>query len=491
MHPKSKLPEPSQNGTLQSNQRRRGSVRDTVRGAVAAGVRSSRTSRIGIAGTRRRAGGEGEAGPAEGAPITDRLSGSGLARSGGVGIAGAGVAAVSQFLVVFLVTRGVDARDAGVFFTTTATCLMVAGVLRLDAANGLIYFIVRTRGYDRDCMKGVSGYFRVALVPVVVLSLVAGGLGFSRAPALAVALPIIVCADIVVGASRGFGSMRPTALLGGLLQPVAQLVLVAAVALAANASPAGVSAAELLPIAWALPYLPVLVVGAIWLARRVPRTAYLPGTARDFWRYTGPRSLAAALQAVFQRLDIVIVAMLAGPVEAAVYTAATRFKVVGQLAGQGLAQAVQPRLVRALADGDLERARRLYQTATAWLVILTWPIWLGYAAFAPWILRIFGAAYAGGAAVALVLAVTMMFATACGMVDVVLIAAGRTTSSLANIALATALTAVLDTLLVPAYGALGAALGWAAGVVVKNLLPLVQISRWYGLRPIGPLRPVT
>jgi O-antigen/teichoic acid export membrane protein len=226
----------------------------------------------------------------------------------------------------------------------------------------------------------------------------------------------------------------------------------------------------------------------IWLARRVPRTPYLPGTARDFWRYTAPRSLAAAVQAVFQRLDIVIVAVLAGPAEAAVYTAATRFKVVGQLVGQGLAQAVQPRLVRALADGDLVHARHLYQTATMWLVILTWPIWLGYAALAPWLLRIFGEAYEGGAEVALVLSATMMFATACGMVDVVLIAAGRTTSSLVNIALATAVTVLLDVLLVPAHGALGAALGWAGGVVAKNLLPLVQISRRYGLRPIGSPR---
>ena len=84
---------------------------------------------------------------------------------------------------------------------------------------------------------------------------------------------------------------------------------------------------------------------------------------------------------MFQRLDIVIVALLAEP-PGRRYTAATRFKIVGQLAGQGLAQATQPRLVRALAEADLPRARELYQSATVWLVLLTWPIWLGYAALA-------------------------------------------------------------------------------------------------------------
>jgi O-antigen/teichoic acid export membrane protein len=188
---------------------------------------------------------------------------------------------------------------------------------------------------------------------------------------------------------------------------------------------------------------------------------------------------------VFQRLDIVIVAMLAGPAQAAIYTAATRFKVVGQLAGQGLAQAVQPRLVRALAEGDLDRARALYQAATMWLVVLTWPIWLGYAALAPWLLRVFGDAYSGGTGIALVLAATMMVATACGMVDVVLIAAGHTTTSLVNIVIATAVTVLADVSLIPAHGALGAAIGWATGMIVKNLLPLIQITRRYGLRPFG------
>lgn len=206
---------------------------------------------------------------------------------------------------------------------------------------------------------------------------------------------------------------------------------------------------------------------------------------REFWRYTGPRSAAAAIQAVFQRLDVVIVAMLAGPAAAGVYTAATRFKVVGQLVSQGLAQAAQPGLVSALAQGDLTRARELYQTTTMWLIMLTWPVWVGYAALAPWLLRVFGSGYAEGVTVALVLSATMMVATACGMVDVALIASGRTGASLVNAATAVAVTITLDVLLVPAHGALGAAVGWSVGVLVKNLLPLIQISRRYGLRPFG------
>ena len=68
-----------------------------------------------------------------------RLNGS--ARSGLAGLAGAGVGAVAQFLMVVLVTREAGQETAGAFFAATALCMMVAAILRMDAGNGLIYFI--------------------------------------------------------------------------------------------------------------------------------------------------------------------------------------------------------------------------------------------------------------------------------------------------------------------------------------------------------------
>lgn len=398
-----------------------------------------------------------------------------VARGGLAGVTGAAAGALAQFLLVVVVTRAYPAEVAGTFFTSVALALMVAGVAKLDAGNGLVFFIARAETYG---YRGISGYVRAAVVPVTVVATLAGVLLWPLLGPLSLVLPAIAVADVLLAACRGFGTMRPTVLLDGMLLPLSQLALVAAVALTGLSGTA-------LPLAWALPYLPTVVLAALALRGRAPRTPYLAGTGRDLWRHTAPRSAAGAIQAVFQRLDIVVVAALGGPVQAAVYTAATRFKVVGQLAGQGLAQAAQPRLVKALADGDLARARELYQATTMWLVLATWPIWLGYAALAPWLLRLFGPGYTSAVPVALVLAATMTAATACGLVDVVLTAAGHTTSSLLNLVAAVACTLVLDLALIPAHGALGAAIGWAGGVLVKNALPLWQLHHRYGLHPFG------
>lgn len=64
--------------------------------------------------------------------------------------------------------------------------------------------------------------------------------------------------------------------------------------------------------------------------------------AGGFWRFTAPRAFAQICQTAFQRADIVLVAALSSPREAAVYTAATRFIVISQLVTQAVQNVMQP-----------------------------------------------------------------------------------------------------------------------------------------------------
>src|SRR5204863_9846911 len=99
-----------------------------------------------------------------------------------------------------------------------------------------------------------------------------------------------------------------------------------------------------------------------------------------------------------QRVDVLLVAALAGLPAAAVYTVAGRFVVLGQFVNQAVSQAVQPRLAERLAVDDRAGTRALYRGATAWLVLETWPLYLLVAAYAPVYLGLFGPEYqrAGG-----------------------------------------------------------------------------------------------
>jgi len=429
---------------------------------------------------------------------------SGLARRGLGSLLGAGVGAVATFVLTVVVTRGAEPSEAGVFFVATSLFLVLANLCALGTQTGLVYFVARSGAIDGYAQ--VRGWLRVALVPVVVLSVVAGAVlvgsadwvgrlvetgatveesrslaGFLRL--LAVALPLVAMYEALLAATQGFHTVRPTTLVERIGRPGLQLVLVAG-ALAAGGG-------LLLPLAWVVPYAALLVVVALWLRTLVRASATLgpavrvDGAGRAFWMYTGPRGLAGLGQIALQRLDIVLVAVLLDAVSAAVYTAATRFVALSQLGNNAVAQAVQPKLAALLAVGDRAAARTVYQTATAWVVLATWPIHLAVIAVAPYVVMIFGPGYGGAEPVVMLLAGAMLVASGCGMVTVVLVMAGKTWWNLANIGVALGVTIALDLVLVPRIGIIGAGIGWAAALVIGNLLPLCQIWRTMGLHPFG------
>lgn len=429
---------------------------------------------------------------------------SGLARRGLGSLLGAGIGAVATFVLTVVVTRGAAPAEAGVFFVATSLFLVLASLCALGTQTGLVYFVARSGATDG--YRLVRGWLRVALPPVVVVSLLVGAVlagsaewvgrlvdagaapgeseslaGFLRL--LAVALPLVALYEALVAATQGFHTVRPTTLVERIGRPALQLVLVTGALLAGGGL--------LLPLAWVAPYAALLVVVALWL-RALLRTGAgaapadrAVGDARRFWSYTGPRGLAGLGQIALQRLDIVLVAVLLDAVSAAVYTAATRFVALSQLGNNAVAQAVQPKLAALLAVGDRAAARTVYQTATAWVVIATWPIHLAVIAAAPYVVTIFGPGYGGAEPVVVLLAGAMLVATGCGMVTVVLVMAGKTWWNLANIGVALVVTIALDLVLVPRIGIIGAGIGWAAALVIGNLLPLWQIWRHLGLHPFG------
>jgi O-antigen/teichoic acid export membrane protein len=186
-----------------------------------------------------------------------------------------------------------------------------------------------------------------------------------------------------------------------------------------------------------------------------------------------------------QRLDIVLVAALLGPAQAAVYAAATRFINLIGLSNQALTNVLEPQASALFARRDTVGVMRQYQLTTGWLVALSWPICLLAMIFPAVVLAPFGAGYGVGASVVVPLAASMLFSSACGLVDLVLGMSGRTGWNLANITVALALNISLDLLLIPEVGIRGAALGWAAAVVVGNLLPILEIGWLLRIHPFG------
>jgi O-antigen/teichoic acid export membrane protein len=444
-------------------------------------------------------------------PPSDAAGIAEIARGSTLNLVGAAVAAAATVGVTVLVARAFTRPVAGAFFTATSLFVIVEMAANLGAYTGLIYFIPRLRATGDD--DRIRVMLRRAIAPVVLASLVAAALllvfaePLARAMlaghqpsgaspgnvadavrALAAALPFAALLDTLLGATRGYRDMRPTVTLDRICRSVLQLLAVIVAGL--------LGAAALLAPLWALAYIFPAAAAWIWL-RRIRRRSLLSADPRRrpprpadsnpdrFWLYTVPRALALGAQQVLQRLDIVLVAILRGPVDAAIYTAATRFLVVGQLGNQAISMAAQPQLSRLFGLEDRLKAGAVYQTTTAWLVVLTWPLYLLAISFGPAVLSIFGHSYRTGSTVMVLLGGAMLLASCCGQVDIVLTSTGRSALSLANGLLALAVNVGVDLVLIPRYGITGAAIGWAAAIVASNLVPLAQVARIVRIHPFG------
>jgi O-antigen/teichoic acid export membrane protein len=420
-----------------------------------------------------------------------------LARGSIANLLGAAAMAISIMLVTLLVTHALSRRSAGVFFSTTSLFLLATTIGQLGTNTGIVFFLVRARSGGRS--EQIHAYVRTALRPVVITAIAMGiaiaifaqplsqlinsrhaDLSADYLRVLAFAIPLAGIENVALAATRGLGSMRPNVLVEQLGRPTLQVALVAAAL--------SLGSGTVLAFGWAFCYAPAAFAAVLWwrrMSRRLPRGGSKQPVAREFWRFTAPRSIASVAQVAMQRFDIVLVGALAGPVAAAVYTAATRFLVIGQMGNRAISLAVQPRLGEALATGDTRSAKRYYQVSTAWLILVTWPLYLMFAVFGSQLLAVFGKHYRAGSNVLLLLALVMLLATACGMVDMVLNMGGRTSWNLYNVLLSMGVQFAIDVILIPRLGIIGAAIGWGVAIALGNLVPMTQVAAVIKVHPFG------
>ncbi len=208
-------------------------------------------------------------------------------------------------------------------------------------------------------------------------------------------------------------------------------------------------------------------------------------TRAEFWRYCRPRAASAAAQIALERSDVILVSALAGPAAAGVYGTLTRFVTVGNFVVFVLGQATSPQLRRALARGDRAGAQRLLDQATAWMVLTAGPYLLLVATVAGPLLAVLDADLRVGATALSVAAVGMVGNALAGPADLTLLMLGRSRASLAVTAGALAVDVAVAIVAIGPLGLVGAALAWAAAVVVQNGAALWLVWRHGGLRPGG------
>ena len=433
-----------------------------------------------------------------------------FARDTVIKFVGSAANGIFGFLGVVVITRGLHAGKAGAFFEAFALFTILSSIAEMGADTGFMRAIPQYRALGRT--SDVRKTLLLGLAPVVPIAAIFAALMFAFAPELARVLaghgrnvqtvipflrvlapfiPLAAVTTVALAATRGFRTMVPSVVINNVFGPALRPVLVVVV-LAMGLGPVAIGAAWAAPLAIGTP---LTIAWLLFLLRRAERRDNAVGLsptkpprrlAAEFWRFSSPRAIAAVFSTLTTWLDTILVGALRSTGEAGIYTASTRYVIVGTVFIQAIVIVISPQIAGLLARREgFDRARSLLQSTTAWLVMATWPIYFTLAVFAPLFLRVFGKEFVAGQTPLMILALGVLFSTGVGPAGAVLLMGGKSSWNLINTIAALVVNVGLNLLLIPHLGMTGAAIAWVASIVVSNLLPLIQVRAFLGLSPFS------
>jgi O-antigen/teichoic acid export membrane protein len=313
--------------------------------------------------------------------------------------------------------------------------------------------------------------------------------GASLIRVLAPFLPFATGTTVALAGTRGMGIMQPFVRIQNLGIPALRVLSIAVVVMFGFGTMA-------LGLAWGMPValgLPAALIALHTLLGRVERRSRgtlaeaspLPVLAREFWRFSGPRGVAALITVALGWIDVLLVGALRSAPEAGVYAAVSRFIGVGTIALQATAFAIAPQISALLARDRRGEASRLFASATGWVVAASWPVYLSLAIFAPLLLRMFGPGFAAGQDSLTILALAMLVYVGVGNNKTVLLMAGGSGLNVVITGSWLVISLLLDFILIPRYGIEGAAVAYAVAIVGENLTTSIAVARRVGITPAG------
>lgn len=432
-----------------------------------------------------------------------------LARGGALNLFGLLVSGPMQLALTFVVARGVGPGGTGVFFEAVALFTILSNVGELGADTGLVKFLPQYRalGRGRDLRRIVRtaiwppAIFCVGLAiaawltapylaPVLARSAVHAAQVEAYLRTFALFIPLGAVTTVVLAGTRGMGSMAPFVWIQNILLPTLRPVLIAA-ALALSLSTLAIA------LGWAAPLVVAFLLGiaVLWkMISRVERDAE-PRAGRsknrraisaEFWRFARPRALAAVFGITITWLDILLVgAILHSTRQAGIYAAASRVSVLGVSVLTAVGMAIAPQVSELATLGRMNDAKSVFQVGTWWLMALTWPAYISLAIFGPLMLNVFGHGFVAGHTALTILCLAQLFNLGTGNVTIVLLMAGKSLWNMFNAGASLAVNVGLNIFLIPRLGITGAAIAWAAAIVVNNLAAVLEVNYLMKIRPFG------
>jgi len=212
------------------------------------------------------------------------------------------------------------------------------------------------------------------------------------------------------------------------------------------------------------------------------RNGQLVVPAKEIFAFTIPLMTSDLVSIVIHSADALLLGYFHGATEVAYYRVVLPAAKLNTIVMTSFSMLFTPTASRLYAQQDFAGINELYWRTAVWLAVLSFPIFvLTFSIADPLTLFLYGERYSRSGIILALLSLGYYFSAALGFNGLTLKVIGKL-KYVVNINIAAAVVNVLiNLLLIPRYGALGAAIGTAGTMIVHNILKQIGLRFASGL----------
>ena len=410
----------------------------------------------------------------------------GVAKGGGITLVGKTFTNASKFATAFLLARLLGAEHYGSYQLTLNVVTLVADLALLGLDTALMRYVAIA--VSRSDQKRTWGTLQIGLGIPLLLSIIASvgvfALSYpvaeqifhdiSLAPLLqlaAVIIPFSSMGDALTGAVRGFKNMRYPVYAKFIIQPILKIILIVGAAVTGLKVQYAIGifgAGELVAAAMLVYYL-----NKLFKLNRPAMAAERP--FREVLTFTIPDWIAGIMDTFRLNIQSILIGSLSSIAGVGVFAVADQLNVIGHDFYTSINASAKPYIAELHDRGDDKQLERLYQATSKWSLTVNLPFFLLMVLFPVPVLSIFGKSFEGGAIALIIMAWASLVDVGTGMCGAILNMTGYTGLKLANNILSLVLSILINVILIPRWGIVGAAVSALSATLILNLVRIVEV----------------
>jgi O-antigen/teichoic acid export membrane protein len=424
-----------------------------------------------------------------------------LAKGAGISASGKMVGRGLNFLGQVILARILGPEAFGLYAIgwTILRIISIIGPLGLD--SGVIRFGSKYWRDDQEKFRRV--FFLSTSIAFISGLLIGGGLflgatflsiQFFHKPELeyvlrgfAIAVPIVTTLRVVASATSVSQRLKYATYSEEVSQPASELVFVIAFLYIFGLRIEGAVFAGVLSFGVALTlaiyYMVHLFPGLF--SRNNPA---LPSPRMPFHleliQFSIPTAFAALFGSSISWVDRLLVGLFRSEAETGIYTTISLVSIIFAIILSGIKVIFSPMIADLYNIGETNRVEEIYRISTKWGLYIGIPLFLVILFGSRELLALsFGAEYIGGSLPLIFLALSQLINIGTGPLDILLIMTGRQKSWMAISGIMLGANILINSILIPSLGLIGAAIGTASTVSGIFIIGLVKVKRDLNIWP--------